>query len=165
MKPPPPVIVSAFGPAAAKLAARIGDGLFVSGAATDTVQQWRDAGGRGPVYAQLTLCWAADRDEAVTTAHRIWPNTGVPGQLSQELPAGLLQLGDVAPGIAAQVGSQGGRGADAAEQRGHRAVPQQAHVVDRIGAGGHARHQARHLHRGPHPLPPERAAEPGAMMP
>ena len=38
------------------------------------------------MYAQLTLCWAEDRAEAVKTAHRIWPNTGVPGQLSQDLP-------------------------------------------------------------------------------
>jgi G6PDH family F420-dependent oxidoreductase len=84
--PPPPVIVSAFGPAAAELAARIGDGLYVSGAAAETVQQWRGAGGSGPVYAQLTLCWAPDRDEAVTLAHHVWPNSGVPGQLSQDLP-------------------------------------------------------------------------------
>jgi coenzyme F420-dependent glucose-6-phosphate dehydrogenase len=84
--PAPPIIVSAFGPQAAELAARIGDGLWVSGASTDIIQRWRDAGGAGPVYAQLTLCWAADRDDAVKTAHRIWPNTGVPGQLSQDLP-------------------------------------------------------------------------------
>jgi G6PDH family F420-dependent oxidoreductase len=82
----PPVIVSAFGPAAAAVAARIGDGLWLSGAATDTIEVWRAHGGRGPVYAQLTLCWARDRDAAIDTAHRIWPNTGVPGQLSQDLP-------------------------------------------------------------------------------
>jgi coenzyme F420-dependent glucose-6-phosphate dehydrogenase len=82
----PPIVVSAFGPAAARVAARIGEGLWVSGASADTVQQWRDAGGQGPVYAQLTLCWAEDRDDAIKTAHRIWPNTGVPGQLSQDLP-------------------------------------------------------------------------------
>ena len=40
---------------------RIGDGLWVTGAAAEIVEQWRDAGGRGPVYAQLTLCWAEDR--------------------------------------------------------------------------------------------------------
>ena len=82
----PPIVVSAFGPQAAEVAGRIGDGLCVSGASADTVQQWRDAGGSGPVYAQLTLCWAENRDEAIKTAHRIWPNTGVPGQLSQDLP-------------------------------------------------------------------------------
>ena len=61
------------------LAARTGDGLWVSGADAETVRDWRAQGGSGPVYAQLTLCWAKDRDEAVDTAHRIWPNTGVPG--------------------------------------------------------------------------------------
>jgi coenzyme F420-dependent glucose-6-phosphate dehydrogenase len=82
----PPVIVSAFGPTAAELAAAVGDGLYVSGAATDIIEHWRDAGGRGPVYAQLTVSWALDRETAVEQAHRIWPNTGVPGQLSQDLP-------------------------------------------------------------------------------
>lgn len=84
--PPPPVVVSAFGPLATKLAAEIGDGLWVSGADRERVDQWKDLGGEGPVYAQLTLCWAQDRNEAIETAHRIWPNTGVPGQLSQDLP-------------------------------------------------------------------------------
>ncbi len=82
----PPIVVSAFGPQATALAARIGDGLWISGADAETVRDWRSQGGSGPVYAQLTLCWAADRDEAISTAHRIWPNTGVPGQLSQDLP-------------------------------------------------------------------------------
>jgi len=84
--PPPPIVVSAFGPSAARLAGRIGDGLWTSGTSPDIVQQWRDAGGAGPVYAQLTLCWAEDRADAIKTAHRIWPNSGVPGQLSQDLP-------------------------------------------------------------------------------
>jgi coenzyme F420-dependent glucose-6-phosphate dehydrogenase len=84
--PAPPIVVSAFGPAAADVAATIGDGLWLSGPATDTVERWRKAGGSGPIYAQLTLCWAPDRDSAVETAHRIWPNSGVPGQLSQDLP-------------------------------------------------------------------------------
>lgn len=84
--PAPPIVVSAFGPKAAELAARTGDGLWISGAAADTVDTWRTAGGTGPVYAQLTMCWAEDRAEAIETAHRIWPNTEVPGQLSQDLP-------------------------------------------------------------------------------
>ena len=36
----------------------------------------------------------------------------------------------VSPGIGAQVRAQRGRRADAAEQRAHRAVPQQVHVID-----------------------------------
>ena len=80
-----PIIVSAFGADAAALAARIGDGLWTSSPA-EVVKHWRGAGGSGPVYTQLSVCWAPTRDEAVETAHRIWPNTVVPGQLSQDLP-------------------------------------------------------------------------------
>lgn len=86
--PPPgdvPIVVSAFGTAAAEVAARCGDGLWTTGTSDDVIAAFEKAGGSGPVYAQLTLCWAEDRDEAVETAHRIWPNTGVPGQLSQDL--------------------------------------------------------------------------------
>ena len=50
---------------------------------------------------------------AAATARRARP--GAPG-------AGLLELPDVAPGIAAQVGAERGRGADPAEHRVHRAV-------------------------------------------
>ena len=81
----PPVIVSAFGPVASKLAAKIGDGLWVTGLGGDTIDDFHDAGGRGPVFSQLTFCWDPDRDVAVERAHRIWPNTAVPGQLSQDL--------------------------------------------------------------------------------
>ena len=83
---PVPIVVSAFGPTAAKLAARYGDGLWTSGSASEALDRWRAAGGDGPVYSQLTLCWAADRDKAVEQAHRIWRNSVVPGQLSQDLP-------------------------------------------------------------------------------
>ncbi len=81
-----PIVVSAFGPHAAEVAARAGDGLWVGGPDTETIGRWRNTGGEGPIYAQLTLCWAASKDEAVQTAHRLWPNTAIPGQLSQDLP-------------------------------------------------------------------------------
>jgi G6PDH family F420-dependent oxidoreductase len=81
-----PIVVSAFGPEAARLAARCGDGLWTSGGAGDTIERWRGAGGDGAVYSQLTFCWAADRDRAVEEAHRFWRNSVVPGQLSQDLP-------------------------------------------------------------------------------
>ncbi len=60
-------------------------------------------------------------------------------------PGPLLQLRDVPEVVAAQVRAQRGRRPDAAGQRGHRAVPQQAHVIDRIRPGGHPGDQARHL--------------------
>jgi hypothetical protein len=68
-----------------------------------------------------------------------------PRQRDQELPARLLQLAHVAPGIGAKVGAQRGRRADAAEQRAHRAMPQGDHVIDAVRPGGHPGDQARHL--------------------
>jgi hypothetical protein len=50
------------------------------------LQQYGDAGGKGPRIGQVTLCWADNREDAIRTAHRVWPTSGIPGQLSQELP-------------------------------------------------------------------------------
>lgn len=83
---PIPIVVSAFGPKATEVAARAGDGLWLTSADDEAIENWRKAGGDGPIWGQITQCWAASRDEAVATAHRVWPNTGVPGQLSQDLP-------------------------------------------------------------------------------
>ncbi len=86
--PPPsevPIVVSAFGPEAAEMAARAGDGLWVTGADPKSISVFAEAGGTGPVYSQLGVCWAATVEEAVDTAHRVWPNTRVPGQLNQDL--------------------------------------------------------------------------------
>jgi coenzyme F420-dependent glucose-6-phosphate dehydrogenase len=81
----PPIIVSAFGPLAAERAAAIGDGLWSTGVKGDVIETWREAGGSGPVWSQLSCCWDPDRDVAIERAHRQWPNTAIPGQLSQDL--------------------------------------------------------------------------------
>ena len=83
--PIPPVLVSAFAPGSARLAARAGDGVWTTGLKTDVIDEYRDAGGDGPVWSQLTLCWDDDRDAALERAHRMWPNTALPGQLAQDL--------------------------------------------------------------------------------
>jgi G6PDH family F420-dependent oxidoreductase len=82
---PPPLVVSAFGPAAAKLAARRADGIWATGPGK-TFGDYEQAGGRGQRWTQLTLCWAPTQAEAVETAWHFWRNTAVPGQLSQDLP-------------------------------------------------------------------------------
>ncbi len=82
-----PIVVSGFGTDAAELAGRIGDGFWCNSPDKELVQAFeRAGGGRGPRYAQLNLCWADDASEARQTVHRVWPNTAVPGQLSQDLP-------------------------------------------------------------------------------
>jgi coenzyme F420-dependent glucose-6-phosphate dehydrogenase len=83
---PIPVIVSAFGAASAQLAGRIGDGYWGTAPRKELLDAYARAGGRGARYAQLTLCWAADENTAKKTAHDIWPNAGLTGQLLQDLP-------------------------------------------------------------------------------
>lgn len=81
----PPIVVSAFGPESARLAARIGDGVWTTGLKEEVLATYRDEGGKGAIWSQLSLCWDRDRDTAIDRAHRQWPNTGLPGQLAQDL--------------------------------------------------------------------------------
>jgi G6PDH family F420-dependent oxidoreductase len=84
---PVPIDVSAFGPQAAEAAARIGDGLITMAPDAGVVERFRRAGGDGkPVAGGLKVCWGTDRGEAVRTAHRLWPNEQLPGELAQILP-------------------------------------------------------------------------------
>lgn len=80
------VMVAASGEQAAQLAGRAGDGLISTSPDEETMAAFDAAGGEGkPRFGQLTLCWADDRGEAIRTAHRVWPNAALPGQLSQDL--------------------------------------------------------------------------------
>lgn len=83
---PLPIIMSAFGPEAAKRAARIADGLWTTGAVDEVVEPWRDAGGTGPVYTQFNVCWDRDQDRALDIVEEKWANGAMPGQPSQDLP-------------------------------------------------------------------------------
>jgi G6PDH family F420-dependent oxidoreductase len=83
---PPPVPISAFGPKALDVAARIGDGFVSTSPDADTVERYRAEGGKGPAMAGMKVCWATDEGAARRTAHRLWAQTGIPGELSQELP-------------------------------------------------------------------------------
>jgi G6PDH family F420-dependent oxidoreductase len=80
------VVVAASGPEAAELAARVGDGLVSTAPDAELVESYLGAGGAGPRYGQLTVCWAESEEEARRTALEWWPNAGLDGPLSQELP-------------------------------------------------------------------------------
>jgi coenzyme F420-dependent glucose-6-phosphate dehydrogenase len=82
---PPSIMIAASGAKAAEAAGRIGDGLINVEPDAEVVTGFQDAGGDGPCYGQLTVCWAENEAEAIRTAHEIWPNAGLTGQLSQEL--------------------------------------------------------------------------------
>jgi G6PDH family F420-dependent oxidoreductase len=80
-----PVLVSAFGPTALDLAARIGDGWVTTSPDGDMLGRYRAAGGTGPALGQLKVCWGEDEGTARKLAYELWPTSGVPGQLSQDL--------------------------------------------------------------------------------
>ncbi|CAA9249120.1 MAG: Dehydrogenase [uncultured Chloroflexia bacterium] len=87
LEEPPQIMVAASGSRAAELAGRIGDGLINTAPDAEVRQQFEQAGGAGkPRYAQMTVCWAANVAQARRTALEIWPNGGLKGELSQELP-------------------------------------------------------------------------------
>ena len=81
-----PVIWAASGTESAKVAAHYADGLWSTSPDPEVIDAYRSAGGLGPVYGQITVCYDRDVDTAVQTALRVWPNAGMPGQLAQDLP-------------------------------------------------------------------------------
>ena len=83
---PPPVLVSGFGPKAIALAAEIGDGFVTTEPDGDAIEQYRSRGGKGPVHAGTKVCFMDSEEKARETAHRIWPNEALPGELAQILP-------------------------------------------------------------------------------
>jgi coenzyme F420-dependent glucose-6-phosphate dehydrogenase len=84
--PLPPIHVAAKAEKAATLAAELGDGLVAVGPDAETLRAYREAGGKGPAYCQLHVCWAQSEQDARKLAHEHWPNAGLQGELSVELP-------------------------------------------------------------------------------
>ncbi len=82
----PPLLVAASKPKAAELAAR-NDGLIGVAPERSLVEAFEAAGGAGkPRYGQVHVCWAESEEAARQTAFEQWPNAGIAGELSQELP-------------------------------------------------------------------------------
>jgi G6PDH family F420-dependent oxidoreductase len=82
---PPPIVVAAAKPDAARLAATA-DGLVGTAPDPELLAAFESAGGEGkPRYGQLTVCWAEDEARARKTALEWWPNAALPGDLGQEL--------------------------------------------------------------------------------
>ncbi|MBC3760129.1 TIGR03557 family F420-dependent LLM class oxidoreductase [Quadrisphaera oryzae] len=61
----PVIAVAGSGPASAKLAADLGDGLFGTEPDASFVSAWKGDGGSGPVYGEVPLAWAKTEGEAV----------------------------------------------------------------------------------------------------
>jgi G6PDH family F420-dependent oxidoreductase len=82
----PPVVIAAGGPRAAGIAAGKGDGLIATEPRGDLVEAFVSAGGSGPRYAEVAICYGGREAEAQQTAHRYfrWSITGWP--VMAELP-------------------------------------------------------------------------------
>jgi G6PDH family F420-dependent oxidoreductase len=86
-EPLPPILISGFGPKATELAARIGDGFCTVAPVEEAVETAREKGGQDKLIAGgMKVCWDEDEQRARQTAHRLWPNDGLPGELAQILP-------------------------------------------------------------------------------
>ena len=84
---PVPIYVSGFGPKAATLAGRIGDGYINTKPDGELLRRFRTSGGGDrPAQAGFKVCWAATEQQGVETVHRLWPNSMLPGELAQVLP-------------------------------------------------------------------------------
>ena len=83
---PPEIFVSAFGPKAVEVAARIGDGYIGTSPDADLVGQFKDASGGKPAQAGAKVAFAPTQEEGWEHAHRLWPNAGLPGEMAQILP-------------------------------------------------------------------------------
>ena len=81
----PEIIVAAGGPDAAEVAGRLGDGLVSTGPDDEVIKAFKKAGGSGPLYAEVQVCYADSKNAAVETAKEYWPNMAMGGQLGQEL--------------------------------------------------------------------------------
>jgi G6PDH family F420-dependent oxidoreductase len=85
---PVEILVSGFGPKAIEVAARIGDGYVSTMPDGDAVERFRSSGGGDRVcQAGFKAAFAASEDEGARIAYEKWPNSGVPGELSQVLPS------------------------------------------------------------------------------
>jgi coenzyme F420-dependent glucose-6-phosphate dehydrogenase len=84
---PPPLMIAASGPRAAEVSGRLGDGFIGVAPDAELIKAFEASGGKGkPRIGQVNVCYAEDEASARRTAHSWWPNAGIPGELSQELP-------------------------------------------------------------------------------
>jgi G6PDH family F420-dependent oxidoreductase len=83
---PPPIAVAIGGPAAARVAAELGDAIFATEPETGLVDAYRQAGGDGPRYGEVPLAWAPDEAAALKSAHGMLRFGPLGWKVQAELP-------------------------------------------------------------------------------
>ena len=81
------MLVSGFGPKAIDVAARIGDGFVTTTPDADAIGRYRSRRRQRPrPRGHQGLLQGRRGRTHVATAHRLWPNEALPGELAQVLP-------------------------------------------------------------------------------
>jgi len=82
----PVIAVASSGAASAKIAAELGDGLFVTEPKKEIIDAFEAAGGSGPKYAEVPMAWAPTAEEGADAALSTtrWALTG--WKVMSELP-------------------------------------------------------------------------------
>lgn len=84
----PPIYMSGFGPISSATAGRVADGFISTKADPSLVETFRHAGGSDrTAQGGYKVAWSDDDDAAIDAAHRLWPQSGLPGEAAQELPS------------------------------------------------------------------------------
>jgi len=79
---PPKVLISGFGPKSVELAGRVGDGYCGVDPDEDLVSLFRSSGGGDkPAQAGMKACWDENEERARKSAHQLWANEALPGEL------------------------------------------------------------------------------------
>lgn len=83
---PPAVAVAAGGPRAARLAAEVGAGIFVTEPRAELLSAYSEAGGNGPAYCEVPLAWAPDEASAAKSAREMFRFGPLGWKVQPELP-------------------------------------------------------------------------------
>ncbi|MFF5078914.1 TIGR03557 family F420-dependent LLM class oxidoreductase [Actinoplanes sp. NPDC000266] len=85
---PVEIHISGFGPKATDVAGRLGDGYVSVMPDAGLVSRFRSSGGgKKVVQGGFKAAYASSEEEGARLAYEKWPNSGVPGELSQVLPS------------------------------------------------------------------------------
>lgn len=83
---PPPILLAAGAEKSAEFAAEHGDGLVTSSPQEQIIRTFDQAGGKGkPKYTSFRVGWAKTKEEGRRTIHRLWPTSGIPGNVNFEI--------------------------------------------------------------------------------
>ena len=85
---PPPILMSGFGPKSVDVAARIADGYISTSPDKEMLGRFQATAGTDKrTQAGFKVSYADSEDEGAEIAHRLWANSGLPGELAQVLPS------------------------------------------------------------------------------